>query len=346
MSTYQPLSGFSLQGAGNNASSFLAGTATNQDQKVKNNGAAMPVVQATSTGMSLAGGAPGQALNQSATGTRQLANIKRVSSVTPTDVATDAATAAAKAKAAQDAADAAHAGALRGEVTNLVNSIKNLLNQRYGQLDAAAQEQTGKLNTRFQNESADLTGQITGETNTAGGAFAGRGTRDSSDYGNTVDDITNKGQAQIRDLGTELEDNTAAVGNYVQKEKASLDGQKGGYDATVAHLQEEKDPGRLTDLRNQIDAKLREVQAGQQDNATQKDSLSALNTIAPTNARAQSLQTTLSKIVGSNAPTGQKSAIAQQLIKASGVSGDEAQRLAQAFQSDLSTTDKQQQVQQ
>lgn len=267
--------------------------------------------------------------------------MKNTSLVTPTGVDTSVATSdpAAAAAAAKAAADAQKAGLLRGQITNLVNSIKDILNARYGQIDSAAAEQVGKLNDRYQNESQDLTTQITGQTELAGAGAAGGGTFDSSYRGNNQDTITHAGESQIRDLGTELQDNLGTVGGYVQKEKAGLDAQKAGYDATVAHLLDEADPDRLTSLRNEIDAKLRETQAGNADNATQKQSISTLESIAPSSARAQQLKVTLSKIVGGTAPSAQKSAIAQSLVGSASISDAEKQQLLQAFQSDISATD-------
>src|SRR5206468_5884207 len=114
---------------------------------------------------------------------------------------------AAAAAAAQAAAQAAQAAQLRDQVSGLISNIKDIFNSRYGQVDQSAAEQTGKLNDRFGTESGDLTHQINDQINQSGGAFAGRGTRDSSDYGNAVDDINNAGQSQITSLGQELQDN-------------------------------------------------------------------------------------------------------------------------------------------
>lgn len=241
--------------------------------------------------------------------------------------------------AAKAAADAAKAASLRGEITNIVNTIKGIFDSRYGSADKAAAEQSSKLDTRFGQESQDVAGQVTDQSNTAGASFAGRGTRDSSDYGNTVDTIKKGGEKQIRDLGQELADNKAKIGSWVAGQKASYDAQKGGLDSVLAHLAESTDPAELTSLRNTLDSRIAELQADSTANNTQEQNISALQSIAPTTARSVQLQTTLASIVGGSADPGLKASIGQALIQNSGLSADEQQKMAMAFQSDLSSSD-------
>lgn len=249
----------------------------------------------------------------------------------------DPATAAA---AAQAAADAARAASLRGQVSDLVNNIKGIFDQRYGQVDTLAGEQSGKLNDRFSNESQDLTKQIEGENQKIGAAHAASGTFDSSYRGNNVDTVTNAGQGQIRDLGQELQDNIGKIAAWVSSQKQGFSAQKGGYDAIAAHLAEETDPGRLSDLRNTLDAKIAELGAGSADYNTAGQNAQSLATIAPSSPRVTQLKTTLSQIVAGNADPSQKSAIGKSLITNAGLTPDEQQQLLGAFTSDLSATPK------
>lgn len=246
----------------------------------------------------------------------------------------------AAAAAAKAAADAARASQLRGEITNLVNNVKDIFNARYGQVDASAGEQAGKLNERFGNESNDVTRQVEGENQKLGVAYAGRGAYDSSYRGNDVDTVTHAGDAQIRDLGTELQDNINKIASWVSGQKAGFDAQKGGMDAVLSHLGEETDPGRLTDLRNTIDSKIAELRAGNADNNTSAQNASALASIAPSNARAVQLKTTLSQIVAGNADSTQKATIGARLIQSAGLDPAEQQKLLQAFQGDLAASDQ------
>jgi hypothetical protein len=247
---------------------------------------------------------------------------------------------AAAAAAAQAAADAARAASLRGQVSDLVNNIKSIFDSRYGAVDAQAGEQTGKLNDRFANESADLTKQIEGENQKVGAAHASAGTYDSSYRGNNVDTVTQAGQGQIRDLGQELQDNIAKIASWVSGQKAGFGAQKTGYDAIASHLAEETDPGRLSDLRNTLDAKIAELKAGQADYNTTGQNAQALASIAPSSPRTVQLKTTLSQIVAGNSDPGQKAAIGKSLITNAGLTPDEQQQLLQAFTSDLSATPK------
>lgn len=245
----------------------------------------------------------------------------------------DPAVAAAAAKAA---ADAARAASLRGQVSDMVNQIKGLFDTRYGQVDQLAGEQSGKLNDRFTNESQDLTKSIEGENQKLGAAHAAAGTYDSSYRGNNVDTVTHAGQSQIRDLGSELQDNISKIAAWVSSQKAGFDSSKSGYDAIASHLAEETDPGRLSDLRATIDAKLAEAKGQSADYNTAGQNAQALASIAPSSPRAVQLKTTLSQIVSGNADPSQKSAIGQSLITNSGLTPDQQQQLLLAFQSDLS----------
>lgn len=240
----------------------------------------------------------------------------------------------------QAAADRARAGQLRDSVTGLVNTIKDIFNSRYGQVDASAKDQTNRLNKRFGTESSEITRQVEGENNQASGAFAGRGTRDSSDYGNTVDSITRSGESQINELGQGLEEDLAKVGGWAAGEKAKYNAEKKGADTILSRLAEETDPGRLTELRNSLDARIVELQAGGADNNTTKQNLSTLESIAPSNARAQQLKTTLSQIVGGNAAPALKNSIGTRLIQNAGLSDEEQQKLIAAFQGEISQEDK------
>jgi hypothetical protein len=248
----------------------------------------------------------------------------------------DAAGAAAAAKAA---ADAAQAQALRGQVTGLVNSIKDIFNSRYGQVDQAGAEQAGKLNTRFNQEAGTITQGVTDQNNTAGATFAGRGTRDSSDYGNTVDTITKAGETQVQGLGQELEDNLSKIAAWVTQQKTGFDAQKGGVDAVLAHLGEQTDPNALATIRNTLESRIADLKAGGADNNTAAQNVGALESIAPSSARAVQLQTTLGSIVKGAADPGQKLAVGMKLIQSAGLTPDEQQKLQAAFQSDLASSD-------
>lgn len=247
---------------------------------------------------------------------------------------------AAQLKAAQDAAKAA---ALRGNITNLVNQTKDIFNGRYGLVDQAAAEQTGKLNQRFGDESKDVTDQVVNESNAAGGAFAARGTRDSSDYGNAVDSIKQGGEKQIRTLGTELEENLGKIGAYASSEKAKFDAEKGGLDAIVSHLAESTDPDELTTVRNQLDAKIAELKAGAADYNTNAQNKAALEQAAPSSKRTQQLVTTLQSIIGSSADAGLKKTIAERLISSANISTDDANKLLSGINAQIDDQLKQQQ---
>lgn len=250
--------------------------------------------------------------------------------------ASDPEAAARAAAAAKAAEDARKAGLLRTDTTNIINRVKDIFNSRYGQIDAAAAEQDATLGTRFANESTDVTGQVQTENQKLGVAHAASGTFDSSYRGNNQDTVTKAGESQIRDLGTELEENRAKIGQFVAGKKGELDSNKAGLDAVLSTLGETTDLAELTQLKNTLLAREAELKAGDASISTRAQSLSSLQSIAPSNARAVQLKTTLSKIVAGGADARTKSAIGNQLIAAAGLDPADAEALRQGFQSDIS----------
>lgn len=291
-------------------------------------------IQVTQSGDKLQSGANPQNYSQNTGGGQTLGAT----------TAYDPQAAAAAAAAAKAAEDARKAGVLRGEITSLVNSVKDIFNQRYGQVDASAGEQVGKLNERFGTESGDITQQVDTENQKLGVAHAAGGSFDSSYRGNNVDTVTRAGQNQIRDLGTELQDNIAKIAAWVTQQKAGFDAQKGGMDSVVSRLAETTDLGELTSLRNTLEGRISELRAGNADNNTMAQNAASLNSIAPTSSRAVQLKTTLSQIVAGNADPGQKSAIGEKLIASAGLSPEDAQALLQGFRNDLAGATEQKQT--
>jgi len=242
-----------------------------------------------------------------------------------------AAVAAAQAAAAQ----AAKVRSLRGEVTNIANSIKDIFNSRYGLVDAGAQEQTGKLNQRFGTESGDISTQVEGENQKLGAAHAAGGSFDSSYRGNNQDTVTTAGNNQIRDLGTELQDNLAKIAQWVSTQKGGFDAEKSGMDSIVGRLGETEDVGELSSLRSQLDARIAQLRGGQAEYNTNAQNKGALEGIAPASQRTQQLKTTLSQIVAGNADPKMKTAIAGQLIQSAGLSPEDAQSLLSGVNSEI-----------
>ena len=253
----------------------------------------------------------------------------------------DPAAAAAAAKAAEDAAKA---GKLRTDVTGLVNSIKDIFNARYGQVDKSAGEQIGKLNERLNTETGDITQQVEGENQKIGAAHAAGGTFDSSYRGNNVDTVTKAGENQIRDLGTELQDNIAKIASWVTTQKAGFDANKSGMDQILGRLAETTDLNELTSLRSQLDGRITELKAGNADNNTLAENAASLDTIAPTSSRVVGLKTTLSQILAGNADKSQKAKIGAALISNAGLSPEEQKALQDGFTGSLDSQDNQDQT--
>lgn len=237
--------------------------------------------------------------------------------------------------AAKAAADAAQAAKLRGEITQLVNRVKDTFNSRYGQVDASVREKSGQLNQRFTKESGDISKQAEGENQKLGVAHAAGGTFDSSYRGNNQDTVTHAAEGQIGDLGTELKENLGKVGGWGAQQKSRFGAEKGAMDTILTRIAESTDPGELSAVRNQIDAKIAGLQAEGSDNNTMAQNNQALNQIAPSKERAQKLQTTLSQIVAGNADTRSKSLVAQRLITSAGLDPQDEQALLTSFNGEM-----------
>lgn len=271
---------------------------------------------------------------------RTASNVTTDVSLAESAAAQQAAAEAAR-KAAEEAARRAKAAELRGDITGLVNRIKDIFSQRYDNLDRAAKEQTDNLQSRFANETQDLSQQIGQETALTGANAASRGTFDSSYRGNVQDTITEEGAAQARDMSLELKEALAKIGQYILEEKSGYKAQTDSMDTLVSRLAESTNLDELTSTRNTFDSKIAELRAGNAKNATQSQSLSALQKIAPSNARAVQLKTTLAKIVKGSAPSSQKAAVGRALISNAGLDPEDQQRLLLAFQADLGSTPEQ-----
>lgn len=243
--------------------------------------------------------------------------------------------AVAQAAAAKRLADASR---LRGEVTNITNSIRDIYNSRYSLVDNAAKESLGKLDERYATETGDITTQVGDENAQAGAAYSSTGTFDSSYRGNTQDLITKGGERQIRDLGTELEGNKAKIGATVTGQKSSFDAAKAGVDAIAARLAEVSDPAELESIKQTLEGRIRDLQAGGSEFNTMQQNVSAIASLAPAGSRGQQLQTTLTKIVGSGALSPEmKIAMGTRVIQGSGAPQDEQDKLIQALTSDIGT---------
>ena len=247
---------------------------------------------------------------------------------------------AAAAAQAQAAANAAKAGKLRGEITGIANTIKDIFNARYGQVDASGQEQAGKLNSRFGTESQDITDQVARENEAIGAAHSASGTFDSSYRGNNVDTVTKEGSAQIEGLNQELIDNLGKIAQWVSQQKASFDANKSGIDQILGRLGEETDVNNLAQIRNTLEGRIADLRSSSADNNTAAQNKGALETIAPSSARAQQLKTTLSTILTGNTSPQQKSAIAQKLVNSAGIDPSDAEKLLSGFQADLDQVDQ------
>lgn len=321
----------------NSAGTYLQGSGGGGISLNQSNGGGLSVIQGSSPQLQASNTGTGdQRINGSLDG-GQVQGATTPTGYTQEEIA-------AQQAAEQAAREAAQAAALRGEVTNLVNTIKGIFDQRYGKVDTLAAEQIGKRQQRFGTESADVTRQVGAENEKIGAAHAASGTFDSSYRGNNVDTVTTAGKAQIRDLGTEMQEDINKVGAWVTGEKSGFDANKSGLDSLLGRLAQTTDLNELTSLRAELDGRITELRGGEAAYNTAGQNAQALEKIAPTTAQAVQLKTTLSQILAGNAPSSQKSAIGQALITNSGLSPEEQKALLEGFQGSLAAEKEQEQA--
>lgn len=239
--------------------------------------------------------------------------------------------------ATQRAADAAKAAQLRGNITNLIQQVKDVFNSRYGSVDAAAADASGRRNEQYNTESGDIASQAADAQQGVGAAAASAGTYDSSYRANNQDTVARESASQIRDLGTELQSDLGKIGGLAANQKGGFDASKGALDIIASRLAESTDPAELTTLRSQLEQRIQELQAGGSEYNTQQQNLTSLNSIVPTNPRAVQLKTTLGKIIASASDQNLKASLGTRVIQGSGLPPEEQQKLMQAFQGDLGT---------
>lgn len=238
------------------------------------------------------------------------------------------------------AAASARAAQLRGATTSLIQQIKDLFNTRYGQVDAAARDAAKLREDQYAKDSADLVGQANDLNNQVGASAAASGTYDSSYRANNQDTISKDASNQIEALGTALTSDKATIGNEAQRQKDSFTANKASLDSIAAQIAASTDVNELTSLKATLEKKLQDLSAGGADYNTQEQNLASLKSIVPTNAQGVQLKTTLARVATSNLDPAMKMAMGQKVVMNSGLSPDEQQKLLQAFQGDVGSTDK------
>lgn len=235
----------------------------------------------------------------------------------------------AAAQRAQEAADNAKRSELRGGIRNLIGSITGVYDLLHGDINKAADEQRQGLQDKYNKETGALANQFEQEMPAIGRGWASRGAYDSSYRVQGEKNATDAYGRQIEGLGAEKIASEGKIGQWAQQQRAAIDNERGGINAIGTQIDGEQDINQLTQLRNQIDQKIRDNQAKRADYTTQGAARQALVAQAPTTDNSGALGKVLGQIIQGEAPKALKIATAQQIIGSSGLTEEEKARLTQ-----------------
>ena len=235
----------------------------------------------------------------------------------------------AQQRAAQEAADNAKRAELRGGIRNLIGSITGVYDLLHGDINNAAQEQRQGLQDKYNKETGALANQFEQEMPAIGRGWASRGAYDSSYRVQGEKNATDAYGRQIESIGADKIAAEGKVGQWAQQQRASIDNERGGINAIGGQIDGEQDINQLTQLRNQIDQKIRDNQAKRADYTTQGAARQSLIAQAPTTDNSGALGKVLGQIIQGEAPKALKIATAQQIIGSSGLTEEEKARLTQ-----------------
>ena len=235
----------------------------------------------------------------------------------------------AQQRAQQEAADNAKRAELRGGIRNLIGSITGVYDLLHGDINKAADEQRQGLQDKYNKETGALANQFEQEMPAIGRGWAARGAYHSSYRQNSEKNATDAYGRQIEGLGAEKIASEGKIGQWAQQQRAAIDNERGGINAIGTQIDGEQDINQLTQLRNQIDQKIRDNQAKRADYTTQGAARQALVAQAPTTDNSGALGKVLGQIIQGEAPKALKMATAQQIIGSSGLTEEEKARLNQ-----------------
>lgn len=239
-------------------------------------------------------------------------------------------------RARQEAADNARRAELRGGIRNLINSMSGVYDLLHGDINSAAAEQRQGLQDKYNKETGSLTDQFNQEMPVIGRGWAARGAYDSSYRTGAEGVATDAYSKQIQSLGDEKTASEGKIGQWAAQQRANIEADRGGVSAVGAQIDAENDINVLTQLKNQIDAKLRDNQAKRADYTTQGAARQALVAAAPTTDNSGALGKVLVQIIQGQAPRALKIATAKEVIGSSGLTEEEKARLNQQVETQVS----------
>ncbi|HRF70013.1 MAG TPA: hypothetical protein PKV66_01135 [Candidatus Pelethenecus sp.] len=249
--------------------------------------------------------------------------------------------AAAAAAAAEEAAKQARIQQSRDAITGLVGSITGVYDALYGDIGTVARDKTNQLETKYGREIGNLTDEFNSQFPLIGQNYAGRGAYDSGYRIEAEDRATGGYQRSLGDINYNKRQDLAKLGQEIAMTQADINANKGGVQAILAQIGAMDDENALTNLRNELDTKLRTVQASRAGNMSQGAYMQRLNQTVPGAARAGEIRANLQNVLKSAIPTALKRSVATQLVNNAGVDPEIAAALMGEINLQLSQEEKQ-----
>lgn len=216
---------------------------------------------------------------------------------------------------------------LRSNVNGIIGGLTGIYDQLYGAINSGVGEAGIRLQDRYAKETGALGETFNQELPKIGLGYAARGLYDSSYRQQGEADATKGYNDQVTNLGDQLNLDKAAIGAEAMKQRASLQAEQGGINAIRARLNEVTDINELNQLRNEMEAKSRELEGKKATFASEGAQRQAYEAVANTRDRSGQLVSTLQTLVKGNAPRPLKIQTAQTIIANSGLSEDEKKKL-------------------
>ena len=248
--------------------------------------------------------------------------------------------AAAAAAAAEEAAKQARIQQSRDAITGLVGSITGVYDALYGDINNVAKDKTAQLETKYGREIGNLTDEFNSQFPLIGQNYAGRGAYDSGYRIEAEDRATGGYKRSLGDINYNKKQDLSKLGQEIAVTQADINANKGGVQAILAQIGAINDENALTNLRNELDTKLRTVQASRAGNMSQSAYMQRLNQTVPGAARAGEIRANLQNVLKSAIPTALKRSVATQLVNGAGVDPEIAAALMGEINLQLSQEEK------
>lgn len=241
-------------------------------------------------------------------------------------------------EAAARAERIATANSIRGSVRDVIDSIYEVYNNIYSDVDAVGKSKAVQINDRFGRESRGLTEEFNEQFPRIGSSYAARGAGSSSYRQRAEGSAINSYGRAVDELSLERDDNLATVGEFVSTEQAQIKADQEKLGVIATRIAESEDPDELMALKTEyqnLKADLTAKRAGLQS----RDAYTAqANTLVSTEDRTATLRQGLGTIIAGAAPTMLKKQVGQTLITQSGLSAEEQQMLMSWFNGEVDKT--------